>query len=89
MQHGESRMVIASQQQFAMGASVDLLAQRLLAARQTLLGRVAGVHENQPSTSFLRFGNGHADTLDPRHVQDACAHPPCFAPSLLEPDPQT
>jgi hypothetical protein len=82
MQNVERCIVIASQQQPAVGACVDAVAQGLLhefAAGRALLGRVAGVHQHNSPPSFFRFGDGHADKLAPRHIQDAFTHPTASA----------
>jgi hypothetical protein len=63
-------------------SSMDTHAQLLgdnLAAGRAHLGRVLGIHQNHPPPSFFRFGDGHADELCPRHIQDAFAHPTAFA----------
>jgi len=64
-----------------MGAVAQCLDNQLTTGRAHL-GRIAGVHQNDRSTSFFRFADSHSNKLTPRYVHNALTHPTAFADLL-------
>ena len=82
LENVDCRIHITIQHQPTRRAGMHTLTQRLsdqLTTTGAHLGGSAGVYENDTSASFCRFADGHLDTLRPRHVHDALAHPATLA----------